>query len=419
MTRTEQTMTETGNTDETMPIESMLDGLTTFIDRFVVPLETKHAEILEEPARLYGERGGYSDEVVDLLRQVRIASARAGYYNALAPREIGGEELGPGASYHAWERLHHRYGPARLLPYQTLAHWTNGPSLLVAAMTEVARKQVEEAIVSGDKTVCFAMSEPEAGSDAWSMRTTARRENDAWVLNGSKQWISNSPYADYAFVFAVTDGELRKRKKGGISCFFVPMDAPGFTIDRVIKLFGHGGGNESILALTEVRVPDEYLVGELHQGFALAMGGVSEGRMYNAGRCVGLARWALEQATEYAKARHTFGQPIASYQGVSFQLAECAIEIYAAKSMAEDCARLLDTGAPAVRELAMVKAYTTEMCFRVFDRCMQVLGGMGLTNETRFYDGWHQARTVRIADGSGEIMRKTIASRLLRGELAF
>jgi acyl-CoA dehydrogenase len=141
--------------------------------------------------------------------------------------------------------------------------------------------------------------------------------------------------------------------------------------------------------------------------------------MYNAGRCVGLARWALEQATEYASNRRTFGEPISQYQGVSFMLAESAMEVYATKTMAMDCAGRLERGETPLRDMAILKAFSTEMCFRVFDRCMQVLGGMGLTNETRLYDGWHQARAVRVADGSGEIMRRNIARYLLKGDLNF
>lgn len=400
-------------------IDEMLEGLSTFIDRQVVPLEEKHQDVLEDQRQLYAESGGYSARTVELLREVRTRSAEAGYYQAFSPESIGGGGLGPWASYLTWEHLYHRYGPGRLLPFQAIAHWTNGPSFLVESLSPALQATLRDPIMTGEKTVCFAMSEPEAGSDAWSMSTRAVRDGDEWVINGSKQWISNSPYADYAFVFAVTNDALRLTKRGGVSCFLVPTDTPGYGIDRVIKLFGDIGGNESVIGLTDVRVPADHLVGELDQGFRLAMRGVSEGRMYNAGRCVGLARWALEQALSYASSRKAFGQEIINYQGVSFKLADNAIEIYAAKTMSEDCARRLDAGKSAVREMAMVKAFTTEMCFRVYDSCMQIFGGMGLTNETRLYDGWHQARMVRIADGSGEIMRKTIASRLMRGEVRF
>jgi acyl-CoA dehydrogenase len=281
------------------------------------------------------------------------------------------------------------------------------------------KARVLDKFMSGEETMCFAMSEPDAGSDAWAMSTRASRQGDGWVLNGVKQWITNSPWAQYALVFAVTNEQLRASRKGGITCFLVPTDSVGYQIDSVISLFGDVGGNESIISLNDVYVSAESAVGEVDEGFALAVGGVALGRLYNAGRCVGLARWALERATEYAKERKTFGKAISEYQGISFQLADSAMEIYATKTMSMDCAQRLERGEEASRELAMVKAYSTEMCFRVYDRCIQVHGGMGLTNEMRLYDGWHLARIIRIADGSGEIMRRNIARALFRGETDF
>jgi acyl-CoA dehydrogenase len=263
------------------------------------------------------------------------------------------------------------------------------------------------------------MSEPDAGSDAWAMSTRAVRVGDGWVLNGTKQWTSNAAHAKYAFIWAVTDEEMRRNRTGGITLFLVPTDTPGFAVDSVLRLFEHVGGNETISSLSDVFIPDTHVVGTLHQGFALALQGVSNGRMYNAGHCVGMARWALEEANRYTGVRTAFGKTIADYQGVSFQLADSAMEIYASKTMSVDCARRLDRGEQARKELNMVKAYTTEACFRVFDRCMQVCGGMGLTNEMRFVSGWHFARMVRIADGTGEVMRRNIANSLRKGDTAF
>jgi acyl-CoA dehydrogenase len=139
--------------------------------------------------------------------------------------------------------------------------------------------------------------------------------------------------------------------------------------------------------------------------------------MYNAGRSVGMSRWALALAADYAKSRKTFGHPIAEYQAIQFMLAECAIEIYAGYTMALDCARRLDAGEHVSKQLAMVKAYTCDTGFQIMDRCMQVHGGMGIVNETRIHAGWHQARISRIADGSAEIMRRNVARAILKGDL--
>jgi acyl-CoA dehydrogenase len=318
-----------------------------------------------------------------------------------------------------YEFLMHRYGPAHMLPYETIAHWAFGPSFLCSSFTPELREELLEDIVGGRVGMCFGMSEPDAGSDAWMMTTRAERDGDEWVINGTKQWTSNGPHADYCYLFAVTNRELHAERKGGVSCFIVPMNAPGANVDSVIRIFGEVGGNEATLSFTDVRVPAKNLVGDQGAGFRLAMGGVSLGRVYNSGRAIGYSRWALELATEYAKSRVAFGKKIADHQGVSFKLAESAMEIYAARGAALDLTARLDRGEPAIRELAMTKAFCCEMMLRVADRAMQVCGGMGITNEMHLVDIWHMARALQIADGSGEILRRTIANRLLAGDIDF
>jgi acyl-CoA dehydrogenase len=395
-------------------VAELIDGVLGFVDAIVVPLEKKHAHLLDDPRLAYDQRGAHSPELRKLTAEVRTRAAEAGYYQMFAPKEVGGGGFGSYCLYRVWEALHHRYGPGRKLPVATVAHWAYGPGPLCSHLSKVAATQMLEPFMKGEITGCFGMSEPDAGSDAWAMRTKATREGDDWVISGTKQWITNSPMADYIFVFAVTDEELRRERKSGVSCFVVPMNSRGLAVDSVIKLFGHIGGDEGIVSFNEVRVPSSALVGQLHKGFNLALEGVSTGRMYNAGRCVGFARWALDKASAYAKQRVAFGKAIAEYQGVSFQLADSAVDIYAADMMSRDCAQRIDRGVRAVNELAMVKLFTTEMCSRVYERCMQVHGGMGLTNETKLYDGWQQARFVRIADGSAEIMRRNIANAVLK-----
>jgi acyl-CoA dehydrogenase len=400
-------------------IAEIIDGLFGFIDHEVVPLEEANRDLFEDHRQQYDDRGGYSAAVQDLMRTVRMASANAGYYTLFAPKALGGAELGFTAQFLIWEAIYERYGAGRLLPTQAVAHWASGPSFITTEISEELGGSVVSELMSGTSTACFAMSEPDAGSDVWGMTTRADRVGGSWTITGTKQWISYAPTAKYALVFAVTDEDMRRTKRSGISCFIVPMNSAGLSIDSVIRLFGQAGGNEAIISFSDVSVSSAQVVGELHHGFDLGIRGVSMGRMYNAGRCVGLARWALKTATEYAKERRVFGNPIADYQGVSFQLADSAIGIYTARAASLQCASELDQGKTSARNLAIVKAYATEMSFAVHDRCMQVLGGMGLTNETRLSDGWHQARMVRIADGSGEIMRRNIARALLKGDHSF
>jgi acyl-CoA dehydrogenase len=177
------------------------------------------------------------------------------------------------------------------------------------------------------------------------------------------------------------------------------------------------GGNEAILSLDEVRVPPERVVGDVDNGFAVGLANVAMGRLYNAAKAVGLARWGLERALTYASERQTFGKPIAEYQGVLFPLVESAMEIHAAHTMGRNCAALVESGDPATKEVAMTKAFSTEAAVRALDRAIQAHGGMGLTNEMGLAEAWHMARIMVVADGSSEILRRIVGSQLLRGNV--
>lgn len=411
--------TTVGTEMPTTSIDELLDGFGRFIDAVIMPLEDENADRLNNPRELYNEDGSYSRWYRDLVREAKSAAAEAGYYSMFCPTSIGGGGLGYTEMFQTYEFIYHRYGPHRRLVQELLAHWAMGPSFLCTHFTEALRTDLLDDLLAGTVEMCFGMSEPDAGSDAWMMSTSATRDGDEWVINGTKQWTSNSPTADYCYLFAVTDPDLKRERRGGVSCFVVPMSAPGVQVDSVIRLFGEIGGNEGIVSFSNVRVPATHLVGVENQGFKLAMGGVSLGRLYNASRGVGLSRWLLEQATEHAKSRVTFGKPIAEYQGISFKLAESMMDIYAARCVSLDLAARLDRGEGAVRELAMAKAISVEALLRVADRCMQVCGAMGLTNEMHFYSAWHMARSLQLADGSAEILRVTVANRVLKGDVNF
>ena len=399
--------------------ELIVDGLMDFVAKVPMALEDGNRQLFDNPRHVFDNSGAYSPAVLDLMQQVRTLSATAGYYTLFAPPNHGGAGLGTEILLRVWDELYRKCGPQAILSYETVAHWATGPGPILTHFRSDLLATFVPDIVGGRRTFCFGMSEPDAGSDAWAMRTRATPCDGGWIVSGTKQWITNAPHASWILLFAVTDQELRATRKAGISAFFVPMDAAGVRLDSVIKLFGSVGGNEGIVSFDDVFVPDDCLVGSLHQGFAIALEGVSTGRIYNAARCIGMARWALELTVSYAQERRTFGQRLIDHQGVAFPLADCATEIYASKQMAKDCARQIDEGQRPIRDLSIVKAYATEMCCRVFDRCMQAHGGMGLTNEVGLHAGWEIARTVRIADGSGEMMRRTIAARLDKGDLMF
>lgn len=404
-----------GMTDD----EHVVAGLLDFVEKDVVPREEALDGIFDDPRRLYTADGSETSEVALARRATRKASASAGYYQMFCPESIGGGGLSLRLSVLCWEALHHRYGPGERLMYGAISHWASGPSLLWTEASSHLQQHVLPDVIAGQSSGCFGMSEPEAGSDAWGMKTRAVRDGDSWIISGSKQWTSFAPTADYILLFAVTDPEMVQRRTGGITCFYVPMDTPGLRVESVIRLFGEIGGREAILSFDDMRVPDEQRFGPQDAGFNLAMMGASQGRLYNAGRSIGLSRWALERSVEYAKSRHTAGRPIADHHSIQNMLADSAVAVFAARSMTLETAAKADAGEDARRELAMAKLFATNAAVETFDRAMQVHGGMGLTNELRLHEGWKTVRSIRIADGTDEILRRTIAKELLRGNVRF
>jgi acyl-CoA dehydrogenase len=400
---------------------AIAEAVLRFIEREVVPLEERHRDVLGSERTLFQGDGRYVPEAQALRRRVRMRSAELGYYSLFGDEKLGGAGLGAQVMAHVQEAINHRFGPGRPL-IQTVvlpSPFTNGLSPVLRHLDAQVFERYREGIVSGDKTLCFALSEPDAGSDVLAMKTRALRDGDHWVLNGTKQWITNSPYADHAMVFALTDPEAALQRKGGVTGFFVDTRTAGFSVPRLINTLGHLGGDTGVVVLDGVRVPDDHRLGAVGRGLAVAMDGVNAGRMGMAATCLGLARWALDQAVEYAKVRKTSGVPIAEHQAVQFMLADSAMDIYAAKSMIQNCAWRIDQGQSATAQVSMVKAFSTEMLGRVMDRSIQVHGAMGLTNELRIEEGYRFARVMRIPDGTAEIQRRTIARQLLagRGEL--
>jgi acyl-CoA dehydrogenase len=297
-----------------------------------------------------------------------------------------------------------------------LAHWAFGPSRLLEQITPQAQERFLPGLMDGSQSMSFGLSEPNAGSDASMLATRAVKDGDGWRLSGRKIWTSNAPVADYCVIFAVTDADKAANKQGGISAFIVPTNSPGFTVQRIIKLFGHIGGDEAELVLEDIYVEPWQIVGTLNQGFSAALYGVSLGRIYNSARAVGYGRWALELALDYANTREAFGSTIGTNQGVSFPLAESATELHAAHLMGLNVGMLLDQGNTAVKELSMTKAYSVQVGYRAVDRAMQTHGAMGFTNEMGLTEAWHALRIVNVADGTNEILNRTIAQRLLKGD---
>lgn len=397
-------------------VRALRDGLAAFVRSEVVPRHEAHAALLDDEHRRHAPDGRLQPEVLRLMREVRQASARAGYHTMCVPQALGGAGLGYLAWFAAWEEVTTRCEGRYWLGESTLAHWATGPSPVLEHLTPRAREQVLPGLMSGETTMCFGMSEPDAGSDAMTMKTRAEADGDGWRLNGSKIWTTNSPYADYCVVFAVTDPQAAARRRGGISAFLVPTASPGFEVQRVIRMWGHAGGNEAVLSFTDVRIEPHQLIGELHRGFATAMLGVNLGRVYNSARAVALGRWAIRSALDYVRIRTAFGRPIAEYQGVTFPLADAAMQVHAAHLMALNVCQLLDEGLPARKELSMTKAFAVQAAAQALDRAMQAHGALGFTNEMHFAHNFLRMRMLRVADGSDEILRRAIVRDLLDGD---
>jgi acyl-CoA dehydrogenase len=427
----------TGSSDVGIPddirdiVKQATNGLLGLIDSEVLPLEQELGSMLIDERKFFDQTGKAVPEVLEARKQVRMKSAAAGYYGMFAPESVGGGDLGIRPMVFVEEAMYRKYGPGRplitwakgFLSQPTIASFVDGPSHMLVAVSENVRKEFLPQISSGEKTVCFALSEANAGSDVWGLQTKARRDGDDWVITGSKQWITNSPYADYAVVFAVTNEDMVKQRKGGISAFFVETNAPGYSFDGVLPVMGHTGGDCGAMTFDDVRVPADRLVGVQDQGFAIAMFGISEGRTSISANCIGMCEYALDRSIEYSKQRVSFGSPISEYQAIQFMLADMAIDIFTMKYMVLQTAALIEdaqkTGKLPVKEISIAKAYAVEKTQECYDRAIQVHGGMGLTNELTLNEGFRIARTLRIPDGTGEIQRRTIARQMLRGDVVF
>jgi alkylation response protein AidB-like acyl-CoA dehydrogenase len=399
------------------PIDDVLDGLESFLVREVDSLHAEN-DWLADPRQVFDSRGHHAPRTLELIAQVRIRSAAAGYYAMVLPSDVGGSDLGFEGMFLAWERVFRHCGSLRWLGHHALAHWTKGPSPLLRYATPATREKILGPLTAGERTMCLAMSEPEAGSDSWSLTTRARRTAGGWSLTGTKQWISNGVGADHAVVLAITDEATFADRKGGVGAFLVDTTSPGFAVAGVSPMFGSLGSDEATLHLDDVFVPDDHVLGEPGGGFAIAMEGVGFGKVYNCAKAIGLGAWALHSSLEHVKIRRTFGRPLADHQAIAFGLSDSATSLHAARLVALDAARRLDAGVRARKELAMAKVLAADAALAAIDRAVQSHGAMGFTNELGLAKAWQTVRILGIADGTSEILRRQIAQDLLKGDTA-
>jgi acyl-CoA dehydrogenase len=263
--------------------------------------------------------------------------------------------------------------------------------------------------IEGERHSCFALSEPDTGSDATNIKTNAAKRNGSWMLNGRKIFISGAEQADFAIVFAVTDKE--KRHRGGITAFLVDRDM-GWT-SSPIPLMSNWSASEVVF--DNVCVPDENVLGQVGKGFELAMQWIGGGRLMIPARSVGQAQRLLELGLDYARQRHAFGSPIADYQAIQWMLADSAVEIEQVKWLTLRAAWKADQGHDVRHEASMAKLSGAQMVWRVADRMLQVHGGMGYTREVPIERVLREVRVYRIFEGTDEIQKRTISRNLIRG----
>lgn len=292
------------------------------------------------------------------------------------------------------------------------AHCSIGVMALYLDGSKDLKSKYMERLCAGELLGCFALSEPNAGSDAANIQTNAKREGDAFILNGVKHFITSGDLADYATVFAVTDKSLGAR--GGITAFWVDLNQPGVTRGPKDKKMGLYGSHTCELIFQDAKVPADHVIGQVGMGFVTAMKTLDMGRLSLGAGCVGGSQILLEKAIAHAKERVQFGKPIAKQQAVQFMIADIATKIFAARNMVYHGAWKADRGERFSIEAAMVKRYCSDMAIWVVDRVLQIHGGMGFMKETGIERAYRDARILAIYEGTNEIQRMIIAEELLR-----
>ncbi len=278
--------------------------------------------------------------------------------------------------------------------------------------TEEQKKKYLVPLASGKKLGCFGLTEPEAGSDAAAQKTSAVLQGDEWVIKGKKNFITNGNVADYCILMAMTD-----KSKGykGISSFIVDCKSPGFSVGVVEKKLGIKASGTAELIFEDCRVPKENLLGQVGEGFYVAMNTLDGGRIGIASQALGIARAALEAATEYSKNRVQFGKPIAQLQAIQWMIADMATELDAARLLTLRAASLKDQKKRYEKEAAMAKLYASEAAGRITSKAIQIHGGYGYIQEYNVERHFRDARITELYEGTSEIMRLIISNNILKG----
>lgn len=349
----------------------------------------------------YDEEGTFPWDIVEIMRQSDL-------FAILVPEEYGGisgkvadlavvtEEL---CAVDAGISL--AFGATGLGMYP----------ILLSGSGEQKKKYLEQ-IASGEQLAAFALTEANAGSDAGAIETTARKQGDHYILNGTKQWITNGGEAGIYTVFAMTD---RSKGARGASCFIVEKGTPGFSFGKKENKMGIRASATRELIFEDCAVPAENMIGREGMGFLIAMKVFDKSRPMVGAQAVGIARGAFEAAIRYSKERHQFGKPISSFQGIQFMLADMATQIEAARALVLQTARMIDSGSKNyARESAMCKYFASDVAMKVTTDAVQILGGYGYMKEYPVEKMMRDAKILQIYEGTNQIQRGIVASALLK-----
>ncbi len=367
-----------------------------FVKEELMPLEN---EVLKN------EREGRPSLSKEKVQELRDKAKEFGFWGINTPEEYGGANLGQMMLAIVMMELSKTFVP--------FSFGGSADNILYYGNEEQKKKYLLPTI-NGEKKSCFAMTEPNAGSDTRNIRMTAVKDGDEWVLNGEKTFITGGNEADFVMAMAVTDKELHdKTGIQGVTCFIVDRDM-GWK-SEYIETMGEWG--PASLIFDNVRVPEENILGELHKGYNLGLEWIGFARWVVGAQAVGMAERLLQMAIDYAKERETFGRPIADRQAIQWMIADSAVEIEAAKWLVLNATFTLDQGEDNRHLASIAKLYGANMGNRVVDRVLQIHGGMGYTRELPIERWYREARLWRIYDGTDEIQRMIISRNLLKGHV--
>jgi acyl-CoA dehydrogenase len=363
-----------------------------FVDKELIPIEMQSKDGVE-----------LKPEVKERLSK---KTREMGLWMLDVPEEYGGAGLNLLAQVVVWEQL------ARTAALPSRGETIFGPEVrpILYSLNDEQKQRYFYPVVKGEKTMCFAQTEPDAGSDPGSMKTRAVRQGDYYIVNGVKRFITEAEKSDFAQVMVVTDPA--KGSHGGISCLLVDMNTPGVKITARYKTIM--GDEPCEIVFDDAKVPAVNLVGKEGEGFKLAQKWLSVGRLRHGARAIGIAERCIEMGSRYAKQRITFGKPLAERQAIQWKLADSFIELHAARLMVYQAAWKSDQGEDARNEAYMAKLYADEMSVRVVDRVLQIHGGIGLTLDLPLAKWFVDQRSRLITEGASEVMRMVIARHVLK-----